>query len=57
MSSVVRTISGIEIIARAMPPASAEKMPHAHHHQLVHEQADDDGRADSSTSLMKRMTC
>ena len=42
MSSVVRTMTGIEMIASATAPAMRREMPHAHHEHLVDEQADDD---------------
>ena len=57
MSSVVRTVTGIAMMASATAPAMRREVPHAHHQELVDEQADDDRRcADSSTSLTKRIT-
>ena len=44
MSSVVRTVTGIAMIASANAPASAEKWPMRTTTNLVDEQADDDRR-------------
>ena len=46
MSSVVRTTTGMTMMASATAPAQAGEMPHLRDHDLVDEQADDDrGRA------------
>ena len=42
MSSVVRTTTGMTIMASATAPAKAGEMAHWHDHHLVDEQADDD---------------
>ena len=44
MSSVVRTTTGMTIMASATAPASPEKWPIGAHQDLVDEQADDDRR-------------